>query len=98
MTGREDKIFRSVRVNKGLAQWEVARALGVSRSTIYRIESGKLSPTVEMIAKMAEYTRTRGVVWFGYPDNVLGMLERAVTETMHSYERGYAEGKASNES
>ena len=87
--------FREIRERKGLTQQEVARTLGISRSTIYRIEAGKISPTIDMMRKLGEFAQMRFYVSFGYPDSMRGTLSQAVNQAMQAYEIGLAEGKAS---
>lgn len=52
-----DKICLKVkfeRLKKGLSQEELAFQAGVNKNTIWKIETGKVSPTVETLAKIAE--------------------------------------------
>ena len=41
------------RIKKGLSQEELAFRAGVNKNTIWKIETGKVSPTVETLAKIA---------------------------------------------
>ena len=52
-----DKICLKVkfeRLKKGFSQEELAFKAGVNKNTIWKIETGKVSPTVETLAKIAE--------------------------------------------
>lgn len=40
------------RIKKGLSQEELAFRAGVNKNTIWKIETGKVSPTVETLAKI----------------------------------------------
>ena len=42
------------RMKKGFSQEELAYEAGLSRTSIWKIETGKVSPTVETLAKIAE--------------------------------------------
>lgn len=42
------------RMKKGFSQEELAFEAGVNKNTIWKIETGKVSPTVETLAKIAE--------------------------------------------
>ena len=42
------------RLKKGFSQEELALQAGLSRTSIWKIETGKVSPTVETLAKIAE--------------------------------------------
>ena len=42
------------RIKKGLSQEELAFRAGVNKNTIWKIETAKVSPTVETLAKIAE--------------------------------------------
>ena len=42
------------RMKKGLSQEELAFRAGVNKNTIWKIETGKVSPTVETLAKIAD--------------------------------------------
>jgi len=46
--------FKTLRIEKGLSQGEIAEAIGVSRSYISNIENGKVNPTLSTIEKLAE--------------------------------------------
>ena len=47
--------LKILRKTKGLTQGEVARALGITQSTLARFESGVRQPDVEMVVKLANY-------------------------------------------
>ena len=52
-----DKICLKVkfeRLKKGFSQEELAFKAGVNKNTIWKIETGKVSPTVDTLAKIAE--------------------------------------------
>jgi len=42
------------RLKKGFSQEELAFQAGVNKNTIWKIETGKVSPTVETLAKIAQ--------------------------------------------
>ena len=42
------------RIKKGFSQEELALVAGLNRLTIWKIETGKVSPTVDTLAKIAE--------------------------------------------
>ena len=42
------------RLKKGLSQEELAFLAGVNKNTIWKIETNKVSPTVETLAKIAK--------------------------------------------
>lgn len=42
------------RLKKGFSQEELALKANISRNTIWKIETGKASPTVETLAKIAQ--------------------------------------------
>ena len=41
-------------MKKGFSQEELAFEAGISKTSIWKIETGKVSPTVETLAKIAE--------------------------------------------
>ncbi len=41
------------RMKKGFSQEELAYEAGISKTSIWKIETGKVSPTVETLAKIA---------------------------------------------
>lgn len=50
------KRISALRKRKGLSQSDLARRLGVSRSTVCRYEAGSRRPPVEQIAEALEMT------------------------------------------
>ena len=46
-------IVRQLRIQAGLRQEDLARALGVSRQTVIAIENDKYNPTLELAMKIA---------------------------------------------
>lgn len=44
--------LRAARVNEGLTQEQVQERLGISRSTLHRIETGKCSPKYKTLCEM----------------------------------------------
>lgn len=48
------KMYALARKEKGLTQQEVAEVSGVKRPNIARLEGGKHSPTVDMLARVAD--------------------------------------------
>lgn len=52
---------REWRERRGMSYRVLAERAGIALSTLYRIESGKASPTVDMLAKLAEALGVRVV-------------------------------------
>lgn len=48
------KNMKRIRIQKGISQGDIVRALGVSRAFISNIENGKTNPTLSTIAKLAK--------------------------------------------
>lgn len=48
--------LEAARVNKKMTQAEMAKALGVHRSTVYNWERGKTSPNYKYLKKIEEIT------------------------------------------
>jgi putative transcriptional regulator len=46
---------RALRLDKGMAQGELAQALGVSRQTINSIEKGRYTPSLPLALVLARY-------------------------------------------
>jgi putative transcriptional regulator len=46
---------RALRLDKGMAQGELAQALGVSRQTINSIEKGRYTPSLPLALALARY-------------------------------------------
>ena len=46
---------RALRTRKGLAQGELAEAMGVSRQTINSIETGRYTPSLPLAMALARY-------------------------------------------
>jgi putative transcriptional regulator len=46
---------RALRTRKGLAQGELADAMGVSRQTINSIETGRYTPSLPLAIALAQY-------------------------------------------
>ena len=46
--------LRRIRVEKGMTQGDIVRTLGVSRSFVSNIESGKTNPTLSTITNLAK--------------------------------------------
>ena len=46
--------LRAARINAGLTQEQVHEQLGISRSTLHRIESGKSSPKYKVLRALCE--------------------------------------------
>ena len=60
-TYKEGKIgrrVREVREDLGMQRTVLARRVGVAENTIYRIETGKRAPSVELLEKIARELRT----------------------------------------
>lgn len=47
-------VVQEVRVQKGFSQAQLAQRVGVDQSQISRIESGKISPSLAMLDKIAD--------------------------------------------
>lgn len=50
------------RVRAGLTQEQLARRMGTTQSAIARLESGRISPSVRTLKKLADVTGSRLVV------------------------------------
>jgi len=50
------------RMRAGLTQTELARRMGTTQSAIARLESGRISPNIRTLKKLAEVTGSRLVV------------------------------------
>jgi putative transcriptional regulator len=48
-------LVRSLRIEKGLAQGELAEAMGVSRQTINSIENERYTPSLPLALTLARY-------------------------------------------
>lgn len=73
--------LKSLRTNKGLKQEELAKILGLSRSTITKYETGEREPDFEILEKIADYFNVS-------TDFLLGREKREllnVNETTASY-------------
>jgi putative transcriptional regulator len=46
---------RALRLDKGMAQGELAQALGVSRQTVNSIEKGRYTPSLPLALALARY-------------------------------------------
>ena len=55
----------SARLRAGLTQQQLADRLGVDRTTVARIESGQLTPSVEVGVKLARELDTTAEALFG---------------------------------
>lgn len=60
-------IFRQIRINEGLSQWEYAKALGLSQTFISLMENGHYP--------ISDRTKRRVVSKFRVPDNIMDQLE-----------------------
>ena len=49
------EILKQHREERGLTPYELAKAIGVNHQNIYRWESGKAKPSLEMCIKLADY-------------------------------------------
>ncbi len=47
--------LRTLREQHGMAQRDLARAIGFSQGHIYFLETGKRSPSAEFVYKLAQY-------------------------------------------
>ena len=52
--GSAGKVIRNLRVRKGLTQEVLSGLAGMARSHLAMIESGRISPTVDTLWKIAE--------------------------------------------
>jgi putative transcriptional regulator len=50
--------LKSIRTNKGFTQEELAQKVGISRQSIYAIESGKFNPSILLALKIAYVLET----------------------------------------
>lgn len=48
------KNLRRIRIEKGMSQGDICRALNLDRAHICNIENGKQNPTLDTIAKIAK--------------------------------------------
>ena len=48
-------LVRALRIEKGLAQGELAEAMGVSRQTIHSIENERYTPSLPLALALARY-------------------------------------------
>lgn len=55
MRERFAKIFTEKRIERGLSQRCVAQAIGVSTDTIQSIETGRRSPSLDVIEKLCTF-------------------------------------------
>ena len=56
--------FIAVRADAGLTQEEIARRIGTTQSAIARLESGKVSPSLDTLYKYAKAVGVRPVISF----------------------------------
>ncbi|MBI3627609.1 MAG: helix-turn-helix transcriptional regulator [Candidatus Sungbacteria bacterium] len=49
---------QNLRLQKGITQEELARAVGVSRQTVIAIEGGNYTPSVLLAIKIAQFFKT----------------------------------------
>ncbi|MFZ6013405.1 MAG: helix-turn-helix domain-containing protein [Bacteroidota bacterium] len=63
------KVIRQVREEKGVTQERLAELAEVDRTYIYRIESGKRSPSVDIIFRLADALKIS-------PGNLLDRVNR----------------------
>ncbi len=64
------KIIKVLRIKKDMTQLEMAKALGITENKLCRIETGRSSPSYELIKKIAAFL---GVT----PSEILGNNEEA---------------------
>jgi len=53
-----ENLVRGLRLDKGMTQEELARAVGVSRQTIISIETGRYNPSILLAYKIAQVFRS----------------------------------------
>lgn len=53
-SARLGKNLKQIRIQKGMTQGDIVRALGVSRSFVSNIENGKTNPTLSTIKRIAD--------------------------------------------
>ena len=64
--------LKKLREEEGLTQKELAEKMEVAKATIYFYEQGKVSPSVEMLIKLADYFNCSIDYLLGHkPQNVL---------------------------
>jgi DNA-binding XRE family transcriptional regulator len=60
--------LRSLRINHGITQLDLGKAIGVSDVTISSIELGKMFPSVPLIVKLSRYFNVSTDVILGEKD------------------------------
>lgn len=62
--------LKEFRKNNSLTQVEFAKKYGFSRTTITELESGRKTPTLKMIEKIATATNTKTSFWLNEKENI----------------------------
>lgn len=75
--GRRLKVLRVLR---GWSQEDVARPLEVQRATVARWETGDRSPSVEIIAALAEVFGVKAGYFFGEDSDPLALYPEAMAD------------------
>ncbi|BAB05007.1 helix-turn-helix transcriptional regulator [Halalkalibacterium halodurans] len=75
------KRLRSLRINKKLSQEELAKTLGLNRSTLARYELENTQPDYETLTKMADFFQVT-------TDYILGRVDDETTQLSISFSHG----------
>lgn len=81
---RSDRL-KTLRENKGYSHHELAHLLDVGSAQIWRYESGKISPTAEVLARMAQVFEVSADYLLDLTDEPLpsSLLERNLSPKEH---------------
>jgi len=60
----DPQLIKHIRVLIGLSQFELAERLGLSQTTITRIETGVLVPSMQLIEKIEKVFQAEGVTQY----------------------------------
>lgn len=89
------KLGESIRENRrrrGLTQEQLAEALGVTTGAVYKWESGRANPELEMLVELAAFFETSVDALLGYGWEKLGMGETAARLKSFVFEHRIDEG------
>ena len=75
-----------LRTAKGITQYDVAKALGVSNKTVSKWENGTTSPDLTMLAALAEYYGVTTDALLGLPHQEKG-IKGEISTAFHSLDR-----------
>lgn len=62
--------LKTIRTAKRFTKEALAKESGISRTTIYKIETGSVSPTVETLSRLLEVLGVSESVFFDRGDNL----------------------------